>query len=98
MKNKMFLSKNDRQDRSLTGQVCDQASHCPLTCRYFQPGFVFIVEGVVWLFSLSMMFEIFCHFVDFWLAKTAAPPCHFSHFLFTSLQSLISANILIVIL
>ena len=101
MKNKMFVSKNDRQDRSLTGQVRDQAGHCPLTCRYFQfcwPGFMLIVEGVVWLFSLGMMFEILYHFVDFWLAKTAAPPCHFSHFLFTSLQSLISANILIVIL
>ena len=25
MENKMFVSKNDRQDRSLTGQVRDQA-------------------------------------------------------------------------
>ena len=37
MVNKMFVSKNDRQDDSLTGQVRDQAGHCPLTCRYFQP-------------------------------------------------------------
>ena len=29
--------QNDRQDRSLTGQVPDQAGHCPLTGRYFQP-------------------------------------------------------------
>ena len=35
--NKMFISKNDRQDRSLTGQVHDQAGHCPLTGRYLQP-------------------------------------------------------------
>ena len=37
MENKMFVSKNDRQNRSLTGQVRDQAAHCPLTSRYFQP-------------------------------------------------------------
>ena len=41
MENKMFVSKNDRrndrQDQSLTGQVCDQAGHCLLTGRYFQP-------------------------------------------------------------
>ena len=28
--------QNDRQDESLTGQVRDQAGHCPLTGRYFQ--------------------------------------------------------------
>ena len=37
MENIMFVSKNDRQDRSLTGQVRDQAGHCLLTGRYFQP-------------------------------------------------------------
>ena len=37
MENKMFVSKNDRQDESLTGQVRDQAGHCPLTGCYFQP-------------------------------------------------------------
>ena len=37
MENKVFVSKNDRQDRSLTGQVRDQAGHCPLTGRYLQP-------------------------------------------------------------
>ena len=37
MENKVFVSKNDRQDRSLTGQVLDQAGHCPLTGRYLQP-------------------------------------------------------------
>ena len=37
MENNMFISKNDRQDESLTGQVRDQAGHCPLTGRYFQP-------------------------------------------------------------
>ena len=39
MENKVFVSKNDRQDRSLTGQVRDQAGHCPLTGRYLQPWF-----------------------------------------------------------
>ena len=29
--------QNDRQDRSLTGQIRNQAGHCPLTSRYFQP-------------------------------------------------------------
>ena len=37
MENKVFVSKNDRQERSLTGQVRDQAGHCPLTGRYLQP-------------------------------------------------------------
>ena len=32
-----MTSQNDRQDRSLTGQVRDQAGQCPLTGRYFQP-------------------------------------------------------------
>ena len=32
-----MTGQNDRQDRSLTGQVQDQAGHCPLTGRYFQP-------------------------------------------------------------
>ena len=29
--------QNDRPDESLTGQVHDQAGHCPLTGRYFEP-------------------------------------------------------------
>ena len=32
-----MTDQNDRQDESLTGQVRDQAEHCPLTGRYFQP-------------------------------------------------------------
>ena len=34
-----MTGQNDRQDRSLTGQVRDQAGHCPLTGRYLQPLF-----------------------------------------------------------
>ena len=34
---KRQASKNDRTDESLTGQVRDQAAHCPLTGRYFEP-------------------------------------------------------------
>ena len=34
---KMFASKNDRQDESLTDQVHDQAGHRPLTGCYFEP-------------------------------------------------------------
>ena len=32
-----MTGQNDRQDKSLTGQVHDQAGHCPLTGRYFEP-------------------------------------------------------------
>ena len=32
-----MTGQNDWQDESLTGQVRDQAEHCPLTGRYFQP-------------------------------------------------------------
>ena len=32
-----MTGQNDRQDWSLTGQVRDQAGHCPLTGRYLQP-------------------------------------------------------------
>ena len=32
-----MTDQNDRQDESLTGEVRDQAEHCPLTGRYFQP-------------------------------------------------------------
>ena len=32
-----MTGQNDRQDESLTGQVRDQAGHCPLTGCYFQP-------------------------------------------------------------
>ena len=32
-----MTDQNDRQDESLTGQVRDQAEHCLLTGRYFQP-------------------------------------------------------------
>ena len=33
----MFASKNDRQDESLISQALDQAGHCPLTGRHFEP-------------------------------------------------------------
>ena len=36
-----MTGQNDRQDKSLTGQVLNQAGHCPLTGRYFQPWSVF---------------------------------------------------------
>ena len=32
-----MTGQNDRQDESLTGQVHDQARHCLLTGRYFEP-------------------------------------------------------------
>ena len=39
-----MTGQNDWQDRSLTGQVRDQAGHCPLTGRYFQPCMAPIVQ------------------------------------------------------
>ena len=32
-----MTSQNDQQDESLTGQALDQAGHCLLTARYFEP-------------------------------------------------------------
>ena len=37
-----MTGQNDRQDESLTGQVHDQAGHCPLTGRYFEPCNLFL--------------------------------------------------------
>ena len=44
-----MIGQNDWQDQSLTGQVRDQAGHCPLTGRYFQP-----CKGRVVTFSLGV--------------------------------------------
>ena len=46
-----MTGQNDRQDRSLTGQVHDQAGHCPLTGRYLQPC------GMIWK---DFEFAIYC--------------------------------------
>ena len=35
-----MTGQNDRSDESLTGQAHDQAGHCPLTGRYFEPWIV----------------------------------------------------------
>ena len=32
-----MIGQNDWPDESLTGQADDQAGHCPLTGRYFEP-------------------------------------------------------------
>ena len=32
-----MTGQNDRPDESLTGQALDQAGHCPLTGRFFEP-------------------------------------------------------------
>ena len=49
-----MTGQNDRQDRSLTGQVRDQAGHCPLTGRYLQP----------WLNSILTEMELFFSMLD----------------------------------
>ena len=33
-----MTGQDDRQDESLTGQVHDEAGHCPLTGRFLSPG------------------------------------------------------------
>ena len=45
-----MTGQNDRQDRSLTGQVHDQAGHCPLTGRYLQP-----CSTVAWNFLIHAL-------------------------------------------
>ena len=37
-----MTGQNDLQDESLTSQVRNQAGHCPLTGRYFQPWAIWI--------------------------------------------------------
>ena len=36
-KHPKMTGQNDRPDESMTGQAHDQAGHCPLTGRYFEP-------------------------------------------------------------
>ena len=48
-----MTGQNDRQDESLTGQLHDQAGHCPLTGRYFEPCFMFLLLLLV-LYSVAI--------------------------------------------
>ena len=63
-----MTGQNDRPDESLTGQVHDQAGHCPLTGRYFEPC------------SLTLNGKYYWHFfwVFFPLGETACPQQPFS--------------------
>ena len=65
---KRFPSNNDRQDESLTGQVHDQAGHCPLTGRYFEPccaspiiNRIFIMPGFTLNLPEKSSLPKFCH-------------------------------------
>ena len=51
-----MTGQNERQDRCLTGQVCDQASHCPLTGRYFQPCECALKLTELW--NASLLFDL----------------------------------------
>ena len=42
-----MTGQNDRPDESLTGQVHDQAGHCPLTGCYFEP-WDSIKDFIIW--------------------------------------------------
>ena len=51
-----MTGQNDRQDERLTGQVCNQAGHCPLTSRYFQPwNRVTGTTGITGMFGMTSM-------------------------------------------
>ena len=71
-----MTGQNDRQDRSLTGQVRDQAGHCPLTGRYLQPC------KVCYIFVCPLISQIYflCRHYSFTLLSSmvtmATLPCH----------------------
>ena len=46
-----MTGQNDRQDRSLTGHVHNQAGHCPLTGRYFEP----CLTSFLWIVRVQKM-------------------------------------------
>ena len=48
-----MTGQNDRQDESLNGQVRDQARHCPLTGRYFQPWNTYLVINITTYLPIS---------------------------------------------
>ena len=53
-----MTGQNDRPDESLTGQVHDQAGHCPLTGRYFEPWSLnrkFFYTNILGIFSSSFL-------------------------------------------
>ena len=52
-----MTGQNDRQDESLTGQVHDQAGHCPLTGRYFEPWKVVLKTGHLIHVTISSNFR-----------------------------------------
>ena len=51
-----MTGQNDRQDESLTGQVHDQAGHCPLTGRYFEPYEIAI--SVIWQSAICILHSV----------------------------------------
>ena len=59
-----MTGQNDRQDESLTGQALDQAGHCPLTGRYFEPwsGSINLSAFTKWDLEILSHFD----FGDFW--------------------------------
>ena len=59
MENRVIVSKNDRQDRSLTGQVRYQAGHCPLTGRYLQPWNVEIILFILRVHQRAFQYLIY---------------------------------------
>ena len=70
---KMFASKNDWQDESLTSQVHDQAAHCPLTGHYFEPcSHVFNYPGLLMLANGVILHNNWIWFVIIDLLKSYA--------------------------
>ena len=57
-----MTGQNDRQDKSLTGQVHDQAGHCPFkTGRYFEPCNINCCNLLALIGVVLLKTEVFSH-------------------------------------
>ena len=86
-KHPKMTGQNDRPDESLTGQAHDQAGHCPLTGRYFEPwdAGVTLSRSVaklkfLWLDARSLYLERASYFAELNLVSTEFVVCILAHF------------------
>ena len=52
-----MTGQNDWQDESLTGQALDQAGHCPLTGRYFEPCMLWIFSTLIAHYTVILVLK-----------------------------------------
>ena len=64
-----MIGQNDRQDESLTGQALDQAGHCPLTGRYFEPWCFLCLTVAALQFQQHHSGSCFLGLVTHWVLK-----------------------------